>query len=40
MKKLSPEFKEKMKRPSDYRSSIEDITEEIRKDYQERKERD
>ena len=40
MKKLSPEFKEKMKRPSDYRCAIEDITEEIRRDYQERKERD
>lgn len=40
MKKLSPSFKEKMRRPSEYRKIIEDVTEEIRKDYQDRKDRD
>ena len=40
MKKLSPAFKEKMKSPSEYRCAIEDITEEIKRDYQERKDRD
>lgn len=40
MKKLSPKFKEKMSKKSEYRCVIEDITEEIRRDYQERKDHD
>ena len=40
MKKLSPAFKEKMKAPSEYRCAIEDITEEIKRDYHERRAHD
>lgn len=40
MKQLSPKFKEKMRRPSEYRKVIEEVTDEIRRDYQERKDRD
>ena len=40
MKKLSPSFKAKLGKDSEYRKGIEEVTEEIRKDYQERKSRD
>ncbi len=40
MKKLSPKFREKMRGQSEYKKSIDEVVEEIREDYKERKERD
>lgn len=40
MKKLSPQFRAKMRGQSEYKKTIDDVIEEIRKDYKERKERD
>lgn len=40
MKQLSPSFRERMKKPSEYKKNIEDVIDEIKRDYQERKSRE
>ena len=40
MKKLSPQFREKMRGKSEYKDSIDEVIEEIREDYKARKEHD
>lgn len=40
MKKLSPQFRSKLRGKSEYKKSIDEVIEEIREDYKERKERD
>lgn len=40
MKKLSPQFRNKLRGQSEYKSSIDEVVEEIREDYKARKERD
>ena len=37
IKMLSPSFKEKLRTPSEYRRNIEEVVEEIKEDYKERK---
>ena len=39
IKKLNPQFREKMRGQSEYKTSINEVVEEIRSDYKERKER-
>lgn len=40
MKKISPQFRSKLRMQSEYKSSIDEVVEEIREDYKARKDRD
>lgn len=40
MKKLSPQFRNKLRGQSEYKSAIDEVVEEIKEDYKNRKERD
>ena len=40
MKKISPQFRSKLRTQSEYKSSIDEVVEEIREDYKARKDRD